>query len=123
MKTETKRSPFLKIAGGMLAVSLLTTCVISGTMAKYTSSANGSDTARAAKWSILVNGTDIATTESQNLSFNLFGTVAGDTGVHDNYVDGELDNDADVMDVDAETGDTIIAPGTMGDLAVVLLLR
>lgn len=109
MKTETRRSPFLKIAGGMLAVSLLTTCVISGTMAKYTSTASGSDTARAAKWSILVNDTEIATATPQTLNFDLFGTV-GDANPE--TVD-EINNDADVMDPEAG-GTTIIAPGTGG---------
>lgn len=111
MKMETKRSPFLKIAGGMLAVSLLTTCVISGTMAKYTSSASGSDTARAAKWSILVNGTEIATRTPQTMDFDLFNTIGDD--------DNGYDDDVNVVNV-SEDEPAIIAPGTGGKIDLVI---
>ena len=109
-----RKNRTMRTASVLCACALITSCFVGGTMAKYTSTASGSDTARAAKWSILVNGKDIATAENQQMDFDLFGTVAGDTGVHNNYIDGELDNDADVMDIDANTGDTIIAPGTAG---------
>lgn len=109
-----RKNRMMRTASVLCACALITSCFVGGTMAKYTSTASGSDTARAAKWSILVNGKDIATAENQQMDFDLFGTVAGDTGVHNNYIDGELDNDADVMDIDATTGDTIIAPGTAG---------
>lgn len=109
-----RKNRTMRTASVLCACALITSCFVGGTMAKYTSTASGSDTARAAKWSILVNGNDIATAQDQKMDFDLFGTVAGDTGVHDNYIDGELDNDADVMDIDANTGNTIIAPGTAG---------
>lgn len=40
----------MRAASGLLVAVLLTTCVISGTFAKYTTSAEGSDTARVATW-------------------------------------------------------------------------
>ena len=70
---KAKRSPFMRIAGVMLGASLLMTCVISGTLAKYTSSSNGSATATVAKWSVEVNSTDIA--KNNTVTFDLFDTV------------------------------------------------
>lgn len=106
-----RKNRTMRTASVLCACALITSCFVGGTMAKYTSTASGSDTARAAKWSILVNGKDIATAENQKMDFDLFGTVAGDTGAR---IEDELYNDADVVDIDADTGDTIIAPGTTG---------
>ena len=90
-----KRSKTMRVAGGMLAASLVMTCLISGTMAKYTSTASGSDTARVAKWSIKVNEQEIATNTSQGITFDLFETIGddwdglGDGAIVVNGVDGE----------------------------------
>lgn len=59
---KAKRSPFMRIAGVMLGASLLMTCVISGTLAKYTASATAEASATVAKWSIKVNDEEIAVT-------------------------------------------------------------
>ena len=40
----------MRAASGLLVAVLLSTCAISGTFAKYTTSANGTDSARVAKW-------------------------------------------------------------------------
>lgn len=45
-----RKNKFMRAASGLLVAVLLTTCVISGTFAKYVTSAEGSDTARVAKW-------------------------------------------------------------------------
>ena len=97
---KAKRSPFMRIAGVMLGASLLMTCVISGTLAKYTSAATGSATATVAKWSVEVNGTDIAKNDA--VTFNLFDTV--------NEADTTTDED------NVTTGK--IAPGTGGSFAL-----
>ena len=48
-----KKNKMLRIASVMLVLALITTCVISGTFAKYvTSKTGGSDSARVAKWGI-----------------------------------------------------------------------
>ncbi len=100
-----KRSKTMRVAGGMLAASLVMTCLISGTMAKYTSTASGSDTARVAKWSIKVNEQEIATNTSQGITFDLFETIGDDW-------DGGVNDDANV--VNGVNGENIIAPGTGG---------
>ena len=57
---KTKKNFFLKVAGLMAAVMMLTTCVVAGTMAKYTSTGNitGGTGVTAAKWSVKVGAGD-----------------------------------------------------------------
>lgn len=45
-----RKNKMMRTASGLLVATLLTTSVISGTFAKYTTSAEGSDTARVATW-------------------------------------------------------------------------
>ncbi len=45
-----KKNKFMRLASALLVLTLLSTCAISGTFAKYTSSNNASDSARVAKW-------------------------------------------------------------------------
>ena len=101
---KTKRSPFMRIAGFMLAVSLLMTCVISSTMAKYTSAATGSDTATVAKWSVKVNGSEIAVSPAATVDFGLFDTVKDSNGADE--------------ETDVATGK--IAPGTSGEFTLTI---
>ena len=50
------KNKFMRIAAVMLMLCLVTTCAISGTIAKYTNAASGKDQARVAYWGF--NGTD-----------------------------------------------------------------
>ena len=92
----------MKAAGILLALALLMTCMVSGTMAKYTSSATGSDTATVAKWSIEVNDTEIATASPATLTFGLFDTI----------------NEADTTTAEDSVSAGKIAPGTGGAFAL-----
>ncbi|MBQ9011592.1 MAG: hypothetical protein IJ093_02975 [Bacilli bacterium] len=58
----------MRMAAVMFVAVLLTTCTISGTFAKYTSSSTGSDQARVAKWDIKLNNG----AWSDTVSFDLF---------------------------------------------------
>ena len=49
-----KKNKFMRLASVMLMLCLITTCAISGTFAKYTTSATATDTARVAKWGVKV---------------------------------------------------------------------
>lgn len=92
-----KKNMTMRFASLLLVATLLTTCAISGTFAKYTSEKSASDSARVAKWSFMVNNNDIA---SNSFTFNLFDH-----------------NDANVATVE---GKKIIAPGTSGSFALTL---
>lgn len=101
-----RKNKIMRAASGLLVATLLTTSVISGTFAKYTSSASGSDQARVAKWSFKVKDTDIVS--SRSYTFDLFKTVNG------------YDDTTDDAEVKNGTDENIIAPGTSGSFALEL---
>lgn len=101
-----KKHNMMRVASALAVVTLLSTSVISGTLAKYTSSGSGSDTARVAKWTINA-GTEnkleaISGTKSNSFTFDLFNTVMDTKTAKD---------DGHVKEV---SGEVIVAPGTWG---------
>ncbi|MBQ8392153.1 MAG: hypothetical protein IJX51_00120 [Clostridia bacterium] len=99
-----KKVKFLRIASVMLMLCLITTCAISGTFAKYTTSDTATDIARVAKWGVYV------TVEGQDA----FATDYGSGNVTSNTeLNTNLDND------DLTTLDNVLAPGTNGTLTTV----
>ena len=53
-----KKNKFMRLASVMLMLCLITTCAISGTFAKYTTSDSAKDSARVAKWGIVLTVSD-----------------------------------------------------------------
>ena len=99
-----KKNRMMRLASILLVCVLLSTSVISGTFAKYTSEATlAADTARVAKWEIQLNGESI----NEEFTFDLFETI-NDTG-----------NTA--AETDVATTEKIIAPGTAGSFDIELL--
>ena len=96
---------FLKAAGLMMAVMMLATCVISGTMAKYTSSQSDvSAKASVAKWSIQDASTnELGSLELDELTFNIYDTDGATPFTEENVSSGK------------------IAPGTWGYTTIELL--
>ena len=90
-----KKNRMMRTASVLLVAVLLSTCAISGTFAKYTSTVTDSDSVTVAKWSVKVNGTEIAVA-NPSVIFNLFDT--------------NTQYDEDGNDVTAGK----IAPGTKG---------
>lgn len=97
-----KTNKFLRIASVLLIAVLLSTCVISGTFAKYVSSATSSDVAQVAKWDIKVNDNQFAVAEPA-ITFNLFDTIKDSDGTDEENV-----------------VDTKIAPGTSGAFSLTI---
>ena len=104
-----KKNKMMRLASILLVCVLLTTSVISGTFAKYTSSATATDTATVAKWSFTVGGTDIATAET--FTVDLFSTANELTGTNGVGADADTDVKADGK---------LIAPGTGGSFTLAL---
>ncbi|MBE6972005.1 MAG: hypothetical protein E7446_07835 [Ruminococcaceae bacterium] len=100
MKNKTMR-----LASVLLIAVLMTTSVISGTFAKYTSAVNGTDTARVAKW-VVTLGDKSGTSAEQTFTFDLFNTVNDTLGGLEEHI--------------APADGTIIAPGTTGYFDIVL---
>ncbi|MBQ8339539.1 MAG: hypothetical protein IJX62_02890 [Clostridia bacterium] len=95
-----KKNKMMRVASALLVAVLLTTCAISGTFAKYVSTASNSDTARVAKWAFNVGDSNIA--QSNTFVFDPF-----------SYSDSNVD-------VDGTGSEKVIAPGTTGEFALVL---
>ena len=66
-----KKNKMMRIASVLLVAVLLSTCVISGTFAKYTSSATSTDTATVAKWDITVEDVELGAT-TETFTFDIF---------------------------------------------------
>ena len=88
----------------LVLLSVISLGSVAGTYAKYTSNATGTDSARVAKWSFTVGGTETATTDT--FTFNLFETT------YTNVASKDLDGDGN--------NDKVIAPGTEGSFDIVL---
>lgn len=103
-----KKNKMLRIASILLVVTLLSTCVISGTFAKYVTKAEGEDQARVAKWGVVVS-----------IEGNEFA---------DKYVatDEAYLEDGGEYSVVSANGDQVVAPGTSAkesDLAMVASVK
>lgn len=90
-----KKNKILRLASVMLMLCLITTCAISGTFAKYTTSGSGSETARVAKWGVT------------------FATVPGDLST--SYATTDTDHSADIT-TSVKADADVVAPGTSGKL-------
>ena len=108
-----KKHNMMRVASALAVVTLLSTSVISGTLAKYTSEATSqAESARVAKWAINAgskNGTlqAISDAGSNSFTFDLFKTVKDTAG------------GGNETDISANNG-TIIAPGTWGYVDLVI---
>ncbi|MBQ9704394.1 MAG: hypothetical protein IJV68_07640 [Clostridia bacterium] len=80
-----KKNKFLRLASVMLMLCLITTCAISGTFAKYTTSGTATDTARVAAWGVTVSvtgqfvkevGTTVKSTTDDVVAPGMSGTIA-----------------------------------------------
>lgn len=100
-----------KIMSLALALSMVVGCAVGGTVAKYLSEAEATDTVNVAAWSIDVGGADIAAEEA--ITFDLFegtGKVApGSSGSFTAKItnDGDVAAEIDVVLKSTETGHDI----------------
>ena len=94
-----KKNKMMRIASVLLVAVLLSTCAISGTFAKYVTSETSSDSARVAKWGVVItaNGT----------------TFADEYDTDDDNVNGTI---AKSVITAGTTGDSVVAPGTTGSM-------
>ena len=87
-----KKNSLMRISSTGLALALVAICAVSGSVAKYTSTASGSDTATVAAWSFTVEDADIAT--SDTFTMDLFA----------------------MQNANVEQTNGLIAPGTEGSV-------
>lgn len=91
-----KKNKIMRLASALLVLTLLTTCAISGTFAKYTTSTSGSDTARVAYWGFNQNASttiDLFDTTYTNVkSANDDNVIAPGTGKTSAFAFGYTNN-------------------------------
>lgn len=109
------KNKMMRIAAALLVTVLLSTCVISGTFAKYTTDISASDTAIVARFAVKAFGVDGVANDTATVDiFNTVYDLAPDT---DFTLDGTDDEDVK----NATAGEApIIAPGTWGKFAYTL---
>lgn len=105
-----KKNKIMRAAALMLSLTLVSSCFVGGTFAKYVSEATGTDSARVAKWSFEVNDAEITT--ANTFTFDLFATAT--------LKDTDGNTETDVAAADAATQKQLIAPGTQGQFDIVL---
>lgn len=93
-----KKTNSMRVAVAMLALTLITSCFVGGTFAKYTTSASGNDFARVAKFGVEID--------------------AGKSAFLDKYEVADAENakfDGNYS-VASSNGDKVVAPGTRGTI-------
>ena len=102
-----KKNKFLKIAGAIFTMCLMTTCAIGTTFAKYTTGSKASDTARVAKWGVEVSA-----------SGTMFGTAYQNTIVTDGLKDATVQSNHNTS-----YADKVVAPGTKNDTGIQISIK
>lgn len=97
-----KKHNTLRIAALLLVLVMVTTCAVSGTFAKYVTGANGTDSARVAKW-----GVTVAVTNADGFKDTY--AVEDDTAI--------TAASSITLSVDSVDNADVVAPGTEGTLA------
>ena len=95
-----RKNKMMRLASMLLVVTLLSTCVISGTFAKYTSQDSASDTARVAKWGV---------------ELQVAGALYEGSYKSDNTPVTWTDANAAGVSVNASADEDVVAPGTAGN--------
>ena len=91
-----KKNRMMRLASILLVCVLLTTSVISGTFAKYTTTASGTSTARVAKWGF----------NTETITVELF---------------AKQYKDPSDTDITVNSSETVVAPGTKNEVTITLI--
>ena len=108
-----KKNIAMRVASLILMCTIVSSCFVGSTFAKYTSSAAGSSSAIVAKWDVQVNGTNVTSVDPA--TFNLFdkSAVYQLAGIDTNQ---NASTWTKTVDTNVKNGTTnaIVAPGTWG---------
>lgn len=102
-----KKSKTMRLASGLLVLTLLSTCMVAGTFAKYTSEGSGTDTARVAKFGVTVNA-DAAENDDSLAAFSK------------TYAKTESTTSTSITN-SVSANEKVVAPGTTGEMTKVKL--
>lgn len=108
-----KKNKMMRAASGLLVAVLLTTCVISGTFAKYVSKGTALDSARVAKWGVTITATSNMFSETYKTD---------DANYTSTYTNSVISNaKMGTTALGGGTNDRVLAPGTSGTLTDVTI--
>ena len=99
-----KKNKSMRLAGGLMIATMLSTSIVSGTYAKYVTSDNAEDSARVAKFGVTV-------TASGSLFDKTYMSVGGGNTPGGTTVD----TDKTTLTVESSNADKLVAPGTKND--------
>lgn len=99
-----KKNKMMRLASGLLVAVLITTSTISGTFAKYVTADIAEDSARVAKWGVVV-------TADGTLFGKTYLNATGDTP-------GADDADPATITVKSSNDEKVVAPGTKNDTGI-----
>ena len=102
----------MRLGSVMLVLALLTTCAISGTFAKYVTSASADQTARVAKWGVTITPDTTNSGFLAQYAVTDGGNYDDDTTLAAKFINSVASSDSS----DATTGTKVLAPGTSGDI-------
>ena len=108
-----KKNKMMRLASALLVAVLLTTSIISGTFAKYVTSDSVADSARVAKFGVVVTATGSLFDETYIVA------DANTPGGVESTAQGEYDAD-DIfrLTVESSNGDKLVAPGTKNEKGI-----
>ena len=95
-----KKNRIMRVFSVLLALTLISTCAISGTFAKYVTKAEGQDQARVAKWGVLVSVDGNAFADKYEATDEAYLNAKGEYSV-----------------VSSVEGEQVVAPGTNSEQA------
>lgn len=106
---KMQKNKMMRLGSGLLVLTMLTTCIISGTFAKYVTGDEKSDSARVAKWGVTTNISGALF----GAHYNDFKAAEGANQIAAGYI-GSVDSHAGTVDETAEE-ENIVAPGTKSE--------
>ncbi len=98
-----KKNKIMRVASILLIAVLIASFAVSGSLAMYASTVNGSDSASVAKWSFNIGGS-AADLTNKTFTFDLFNTI----------------KDTDTTANETDVASNKIAPGTSGSFSFVI---
>lgn len=100
-----RKNKMMRTAAVLGVAAMLTTCALSGTLAKYTTTAEAQDSARVAKWGVRITMAD---------DDSIFKSVYAKNTTNEDIT--EITNTVEASNYTAENnGDKVVAPGTTGE--------
>jgi len=108
---KQKKNKVLRVASLALVLTLVTTCLLAYTLAKYTTSLSGYDTARVAMFDF---GAEVGAVDETNLATGADVALAT-TAARLNIFDTDYINKGGVTTIESSGSDKVIAPGIFGN--------